>query len=89
LVAAVKDVGALVGPFGADGGVAGGGPQIDVLEAGGDFVNGDAGFEAVDGRVGPERVQVCDRSGTPAAAQLRRRSRCTATAERGRGGSWA
>ena len=42
---AVEDVGDVVDPLGARGGVAGGGAQVDVPEPGGDLVDGDAGLE--------------------------------------------
>ena len=52
LVAAVEHVGDVVDLLGSRGGVAGGGPQVNVPESGGDGVHGHAGLEAVGGPVG-------------------------------------
>jgi hypothetical protein len=59
-VAAVEHVGDLVDLLGAWGAVAGGGPQVDVPEPGGDRVHWHAGLEAVGGPVGAQRVRVRD-----------------------------
>ena len=53
LVAAIEHVGDLVDALGPRRGVAGGGPQVDVPEPGGDLVDGDAGLEQMGGPVGP------------------------------------
>ena len=45
VVTAVENLGDLVHALGPRGGVAGGGPQVDVPEPGGDLVDRDAGLE--------------------------------------------
>jgi hypothetical protein len=58
LVAAVEHVGDVVGLLGALGGVASGGPQVDVTEPGRDGVHRHARLQAVRGPVGAQRVGV-------------------------------
>ncbi len=62
-MAAVEYVGDVVDPLGPDGGVPGGGPQVDVPEPRGDLVDGDTGLEAVGGPVGAQRVRVREPTG--------------------------
>jgi hypothetical protein len=57
-VAPVEHIGDVVYSFGARGGVAGGGAQVDVTEPGRVLVDGDAGLEAVAGPEGAEGVGV-------------------------------
>jgi hypothetical protein len=57
-VTAVKHVGDVVQVLGAWRGVAGGGPQVDVPEPGGDAVDRDTGLEAMSGPVRAQRVRV-------------------------------
>jgi hypothetical protein len=58
MVATVENLGNLIDPLGARGGVPGRGAEVDVSEASGDLVDRDAGLEQVGGPVGPERVRV-------------------------------
>ena len=51
LVAAIEHLGDLIDPLGARGGVARGGPQVDVPEPRRDLVGGDAGLEQMGGPV--------------------------------------
>jgi hypothetical protein len=55
-MATIEDVGDVVDAFGSHGGVSGGRAQIDVPEASGDLVHGDAGLKAVRCPVGAQRV---------------------------------
>jgi hypothetical protein len=59
-MAAVEHVGDLVDLLGAWGGVAGGGPQVDVTEPGRDGVHRHARLETVRGPVGAQRVRVAE-----------------------------
>jgi hypothetical protein len=60
LMAAVEHVGDLVDLLQACGGVAGGGPQVDVPEPGRDRVHRHARLQAMGGPVGTQRVRVAE-----------------------------
>ena len=60
LVATVEHVGDLVDLLGAWGGIAGGGPQVDVPEPGRDGVHRHARLETVRSPVGTQRVRVTE-----------------------------
>ena len=57
-MAAVEHLGDVVDALGARGGVAGGGAQVDVAQAGGDLVHGDAGLEQMRSPVRTQRVRM-------------------------------
>src|ERR1019366_3776592 len=72
LIKAVKNLGDRVRPLRPGRGIAGGGPQVDVSEPGGDLMDRDTGLEAMGRPVSAERVRVRepvgDTGGDPVAA---------------------